>query len=38
MNAPLDLDWCTANQQLLEAELARLRALLGDGDLAAAGA
>lgn len=36
MNAPLDLDWSTANQQLLVAEFARLRALLGDGDLAAA--
>jgi len=32
MNAPLELDWTTANQQLLVAEFARLRALLGDGD------
>jgi hypothetical protein len=32
MNAPLELDWSTANQQLLVAEFARLRALLGDGD------
>jgi hypothetical protein len=32
MNAPADLDWATANQQLLVAEFARLRALLGDGD------
>ncbi|MEO8410738.1 MAG: ATP-binding protein, partial [Propionivibrio sp.] len=30
MNAPLDLDWTTANQQLLVAEFARLRRLLGD--------
>lgn len=29
MNAPLDLDWTTANQQLLVAEFARLRHLLG---------
>ena len=33
MNAPLDLDWTAANQQLLVAEFARLRALLDDGDL-----
>ncbi|MDN3556276.1 ATP-binding protein [Halomonas maura] len=32
MNAPLDLDWTTANQQLLVAEFARLGALLGEGD------
>lgn len=32
MNAPLELDWTTANQQLLVAEFGRLRALLGDGD------
>jgi hypothetical protein len=32
MNAPAGLDWATANQQLLVAEFARLRALLGDGD------
>ncbi|WP_137973105.1 ATP-binding protein [Pseudomonas sp. F(2018)] len=31
MNAPAALDWSTANQQLLVAEFARLRALLGDG-------
>lgn len=30
MNAPLDLDWTTANQQLLVAEFARLRRLLGE--------
>ena len=36
MNAPLILDWTSANQQLLVAEFARLRALLGDGDLAEA--
>lgn len=39
MNAPLDLDWTTANQQLLVAEFARLRILLGDetaGDAATA--
>jgi hypothetical protein len=36
MNAPLDLDWTTANQQLLVAEFARLRALLGDGEVAEA--
>ncbi|WP_416138189.1 ATP-binding protein [Halomonas sp. HK25] len=36
MNTPLDLDWTTSNQQLLVAEFARLRALLGDGELAAA--
>ncbi|WJN57322.1 ATP-binding protein [Pseudomonas sp. SO81] len=33
MNAPAALDWSTANQQLLVAEFARLRALLGEGDL-----
>lgn len=34
MNAPAGLDWSTANQQLLVAEFARLRALLdgSDGD------
>ncbi|MCZ4312662.1 ATP-binding protein [Comamonadaceae bacterium G21597-S1] len=32
MNAPLVLDWTSANQQLLVAEFARLRTLLGDGD------
>ncbi|MEZ5636715.1 MAG: ATP-binding protein [Burkholderiaceae bacterium] len=37
MNAPLVLDWTSANQQLLVAEFARLRALLGDGDPAEAG-
>ncbi|TVT51266.1 MAG: ATP-binding protein [Denitromonas halophila] len=37
MNAPLDLDWTTANQHLLVAEFARLRARLGEGDLAEAG-
>ncbi len=31
MNAPLVLDWTSANQLLLVAEFARLRALLGDG-------
>lgn len=36
MNAPLELDWTSANQHLLVAEFARLRALLGDGELAAA--
>ncbi|QID17620.1 ATP-binding protein [Nitrogeniibacter mangrovi] len=36
MNAPLELDWTTANQQLLVAHFARLRALLDDGDLALA--
>lgn len=36
MNAPLELDWTTSNQHLLVAEFARLRALLGDGELAAA--
>ncbi|MDI3489098.1 MAG: hypothetical protein PWP11_375 [Thauera sp.] len=30
MNAPLDLDWSTANQRLLVLEFARLHALLGD--------
>jgi hypothetical protein len=34
MNAPADLDWTSANQRLLVAEFARLRALLGEGDLA----
>lgn len=38
MNAVLELDWTTANQQFLVAEFARLRALLGDGDLAKASA
>lgn len=33
MNAPAALDWSTANQQLLVAEFARLRALFGEGDL-----
>ena len=39
MNAPLDLDWTTANQQLLVAEFARLCALLGEegGENAARG-
>ena len=32
MNALLDPDWPSANQQLLGAEFAHLRALLGDGD------
>ena len=32
MNAPAALDWSTANQQLLVAEFARLRALLDGGD------
>ncbi|TVO67364.1 ATP-binding protein [Denitromonas ohlonensis] len=36
MNAPLDLDWTTANQHLLVAEFARLRARLGEGDVAEA--
>ena len=36
MNAPLDLDWTTANQRLLVAEFARLRALLGEGAVAEA--
>ncbi|MBT0959889.1 ATP-binding protein [Denitromonas iodatirespirans] len=36
MNAPLDLDWTTANQRLLVAEFARLRARLGEGELAEA--
>lgn len=41
MNAPREqpataLDWTRANQQLLVAEFARLRALLGDGDAAQA--
>jgi len=36
MNAALDTDWTAANQQLLTAEFARLRALLGGGDAAAA--
>jgi len=34
MNAPADLDWTSANQQLLVAEFARLHALLGDGSVA----
>ena len=33
MNAPLDLDWTAANQQLLVADFARLRALLNKSDL-----
>ena len=33
MNAQLDIDWTADNQQLLVAEFARLRALLGEGDL-----
>ncbi|MDI5986293.1 ATP-binding protein [Halomonas sp. M4R5S39] len=36
MNAPFDLDWTVANQQLLVAEFARLRALLGIGEVAPA--
>ncbi|MCB1910016.1 MAG: ATP-binding protein [Rhodocyclaceae bacterium] len=32
MNAPCHVDWNTANQRLLVAEFALLRALLGDGD------
>lgn len=36
MNAQLDIDWSASNQQLLGAEFARLRALLGEGDLSAA--
>jgi predicted nucleic acid-binding protein len=36
MNAQLDMDWSAGNQQLLSAEFARLRALLGEGDLARA--
>jgi hypothetical protein len=36
MNAPLDLDWTGANQQLLVAEFERLRALLGGDDPAPA--
>ncbi|MCB1938217.1 MAG: ATP-binding protein [Rhodocyclaceae bacterium] len=38
MNAPRELDWTTANQHLLVAEFARLRACLGEGDTAEAGA
>lgn len=34
MNARADFDWTSANQQVLAAEFARLRALLGDGGLA----
>jgi len=34
VNAPLEFDWTTANQQLLVAEFARLRALLGEGNAA----
>lgn len=37
MNAPLDLDWTSANQRLLVAGLALLRARLGEGDIAEAG-
>ena len=33
MNAQLDIDWSADNQQFLVAEFARLRALLGEGDL-----
>ncbi|MEJ2467092.1 MAG: ATP-binding protein, partial [Candidatus Thiodiazotropha sp.] len=36
MNAPQEFDWTAANQKLLVAEFARLRALLGDGDAAEA--
>lgn len=36
MNAPYELDWTSANQQLLVAEFARLRALLAQEDVAAA--
>jgi len=36
MNAPADLDWTSANQRLLVVEFARLRALLGEGDVAQA--
>jgi len=36
MSAVVELDWTTANQHLLVAEFARLRALLGEGDLAEA--
>ncbi|MFV0665598.1 ATP-binding protein [Denitromonas sp.] len=36
MNAPRELDWTTANQQLLVAEFVRLRARLGEGDVATA--
>ncbi|MCZ4304103.1 ATP-binding protein [Zoogloeaceae bacterium G21618-S1] len=36
MNAPRELDWTTANQHLLVAEFARLRARLGEGDTAEA--
>lgn len=36
MNAVIDLDWTTANQRLLVAEFAWLRALLGGGDANAA--
>jgi len=38
MSAPDDLTWTDANQHLLAAELAHLKALLGDGDLATADA
>jgi len=38
VSAALELDWTTANQRSLAAEFARLRALLGDGEAAAAGA
>lgn len=34
MNAPYELDWTSANQQLLVAEFARLRALLAQQDVA----
>jgi hypothetical protein len=34
MNAPYELDWTSANQQLLVAEFARLRTLLGKQDTA----
>ncbi|MCB2068716.1 MAG: ATP-binding protein, partial [Ottowia sp.] len=36
MNAPRELDWTTANQHLLVAEFARLRARLGEGEVAEA--
>ena len=36
MNAPTLADWTNANRQLIAAELARLRAVLGDGDPAEA--
>lgn len=36
MNAPRELDWTTANQHVLVAEFARLRARLGEGEVATA--